>query len=249
MKLSIKKFADLTGVSVRTLHYYDEIGLLKPDLIDAENGYRFYGDNALLRMQEILFYRELDFPLKTIREIISSPNYDKQEALKGQHQLLLLKLDRLKKIISLIERAERGEVIMGFNIFDNSDFEAAQKNYKEEAELRWGKTAAYRENQMKTAGYSKEKWDDIGKGLNCILKEFADAMKNGSKENDDAAAVLVQKLQNYITETQYTCTDEILLSLGEMYVSDERFKRNIDQYGIGAAEYINGAIKACCGKR
>ena len=88
MKMQIKEFAKLTGVSVRTLHYYDEIGLLKPALVDAQNGYRFYDDNSLLRMQEILFYRELDFPLKSILEILSSPDYDKQKALAEQRNLL-----------------------------------------------------------------------------------------------------------------------------------------------------------------
>ena len=85
MKMQINEFAKLTGVSVRTLHYYDEIGLLKPAFVDEQNGYRFYDENSLLRMQEILFYRELDFPLKSILEILSSPDYDKQKALAEQN--------------------------------------------------------------------------------------------------------------------------------------------------------------------
>ena len=95
MKLQIKEFAELTGVSVRTLHYYDEIGLLKPSYVDEQNGYRFYDENSLERMQEILFYRELDFPLKSIAEILASPNYDKQKVLAEQKRLLTLKKEQI----------------------------------------------------------------------------------------------------------------------------------------------------------
>ena len=96
MKMRIKEFADFTGISVRTLHYYDEIGLLIPAFVDKTTGYRFYDEKSFLRMQEILFYRELDFSLKSIREILSSPNYDKNKALNEQKQLLLLKKERLE---------------------------------------------------------------------------------------------------------------------------------------------------------
>lgn len=91
MKLHIREFAKLAGVSVRTLYFYDEIGLLKPSSVDEQNGYRYYDEYSLTRMQEILFYRELDFPLKEIRIILSFPDYDKQNALKEQKQLLIAK--------------------------------------------------------------------------------------------------------------------------------------------------------------
>ena len=121
MKMLIKEFADFTGVSVRTLHYYDEIGLLLPAVVDRYTGYRFYDENSLLRMQEILFYRELDFSLKSIGQILSSPNYDKSKALKEQKQLLILKKERLERLISAIDSAVKGENVM--KAFDNSDFE------------------------------------------------------------------------------------------------------------------------------
>ena len=105
MKMLIKEFAEFTGVSVRTLHYYDEIGLLTPAFVDKATGYRFYDNNSLLRMQEILFYRELDFSLKSIGEILSSPNYDKNRALKEQKYLLTLKKERLERLISAIDGA------------------------------------------------------------------------------------------------------------------------------------------------
>ena len=128
MKMQIKEFADFTGVSVRTLHYYDEIGLLMPAFVDKTTGYRFYDEKSFLRMQEILFYRELDFSLKSIGEILSSPNYDKSKALTEQKHLLTLKKERLERLISAIDGAVKGENVM--TAFDNSEFE----KHKAEAE-------------------------------------------------------------------------------------------------------------------
>ena len=121
MKMEIKEFAEFTGVSVRTLHYYDEIGLLRPAEVDRITGYRFYDEDSLFRMQEILFYRELDFSLKSISEILSSSGYDKTKALQEQKQLLILKKERLERLISAIDNAGKGENVV--KAFDNSEFE------------------------------------------------------------------------------------------------------------------------------
>ena len=240
MKMQIKEFAEFTGVSVRTLHYYDEIGLLKPCYVDEHTGYRFYDKNSLLRMQEILFYRELDFPLKSIGEIISSENYDKKKALSEQKKLLILKKERLDRLISAIDNAVKGENVM--DAFDNSEFE----NYKAEAQEKWGNTDAYKEYADKTKNYSKNNWQSMTDGLNDILAEFSICMKNGEKADSDNAQKLVRKLQNHITETCYNCTNDILAGLGQMYVLDERFKNNIDKNGDGTAEFINKAIGIYC---
>ena len=129
MKMQIKKFAELTGVSVRTLHYYDEIGLLKSSIVDRFTGYRYYDESSVLRMQEILFYRELDFSLKSIAEILSSLNYDREKALKEQKKLLTLKKERLERLILSIDNAVKGENVM--SAFDNSEFEAYKAEAKE----------------------------------------------------------------------------------------------------------------------
>ena len=241
MKMQIKEFAKLTGVSVRTLHYYDEIGLLKPALVDAQNGYRFYDENSLLRMQEILFYRELDFPLKSILEILSSPDYDKQKALAEQRKLLELKKERLERIIDALDGATKGKVTM--TAFDNSDYETARKQYENEAKERWGKTEAYKEHQEKTADYSKDKWQAVNDGLMEIFAKFAECKQNGNTADSDDAQALVKELQNYITENYYTCTKDILAGLGQMYIADERFKTNIDEKGEGTAEFVSQAIE------
>ena len=240
--MQIKEFADFTGVSVRTLHYYDEIGLLRPAFVDRSTGYRFYDENSLLRMQEILFYRELDFSLKSIGEILSSPNYDKSKALKEQKHLLTLKKERLERLISAIDGAVRGENVM--KAFDNSEFEKRQA----EAREKWGKTEAYKEHAERTKNYSRQKLNDLAEGLDNIMAAFAACRKRGEAPDSTEAQALVKELQDYITENYYHCTNEILAGLGQMYVADDRFRSNIDRHGDGTAAFICEAIAVYCRK-
>ena len=242
MKLQIKEFADFTGVSVRTLHYYDEIGLLSPACVDEHTGYRYYDEKSLLRMQEILFYRELDFSLKSIGEILSSSDYDTSKALREQKKLLILKKERLERLISAVDDAMKGENVM--KAFDNSEFET----YKDEAKAKWGQTDAYKEHAEKTKGYSKEKWKDLVKEMNAVFAEFAACRNNGEGPDSAKAQNLVKTLQNHITENYYHCTKEILVGLGQMYVLDERFKNNIDKHGDGTAEFVREAVEVYCKK-
>ena len=241
--MQVKEFAEFTGVSVRTLHYYDEIGLLAPAFVDRANGYRYYDENSLFRMQEILFYRELDFSLKSIGKILSSPDYSKDKALKEQKYLLTLKKERLERLISAIDDAVKGENIM--KAFDNSEFD----KYKVEAQEKWGTTSAYKEHSEKTKDYSKDKWNGLAEEMDNIMAEFSVCMKNGEKPDSDKAQELVKKLQDHITGNYYHCTDEILAGLGMMYVADERFKKNIDKHASGTAEFVSQAIKIYCGKQ
>ena len=242
LKVQIKEFADLTGVSVRTLHYYDEMGLLKPACVDRSTGYRYYDETCLLRMQEILFYRELDFSLKSICEILSSANYDKEKALIEQKTLLILKKERLDRLVSAIDDAMKGENVM--KAFDNTEFE----KYKAEAKEKWGKTDAWKEHSDKTKNYSKDKWQSAEEGLNAIFGAFADCKAAGNDICSESAQALVARLQSYITENFYTCTRQILSGLGQMYVMDERFKENIDKNGDGTAEFVSNAIAVYCQK-
>ena len=232
MKMRIKEFAAFTGVSVRTLHYYDEIGLLVPACVDRSTGYRYYDGDSLLRMQEILFYRELDFSLKSIGEILSSPDYDRKKALKEQKHLLMLKKERLEGLISAIDGAMKGETVM--SAFDNSKFES----YKEEVKAKWGKTEAYRE-------YEQRGSRDTGDGLMAVFAELGKV-----RQLDPAASEvqeLVKNLQDFITANYYTCTKQILQGLGQMYAADPRFKENIDRAGgTGTAEFAARAIEIYC---
>lgn len=246
MKLTISEIAEATGVSVRTLHYYDEIGLLEPSSVEKQNGYRFYDEKSLERMQEILFYRELDFPLKDIVKILASPEYDKKKALAEQKKLLTLKKERIERLIKLLESSSKGDFTMSFKEFDNSKYEAERKKYAEEAEKKWGKTEAYGEFEKKSKGYSDEKWSDVNEAMDSLIGEFSDCLENGGSPETEEAQALVKKWQDFITENYYTCTNEILAGLGLMYTADERFKANIDAHGMGTAEFMSKAIEIYC---
>ena len=238
--MQIKEFAAFTGVSVRTLHYYDEIGLLRPACVDRSTLYRYYDEASLLRMQEILFYRELDFSLKSIREILSSPNYDKNKALETQRQLLLLKKERLEGLIAAIDGAVKGENIM--NAFDNSKFE----QYKTEAKAKWGKTDAYKEFEEKTAGQTEGQQLSAAEGLMAIFTELG-AIRDTAPDSAEAQA-LVKKLQDYITAHYYTCTKQILKGLGYMYIAGDEMTDNINKAGgEGTAQFAQKAIEVYCG--
>ena len=191
-------------------------------------------------MQEILFYRELDFSLKSIQEILSDPHYDKEKALQEQKKLLQLKKGRLERLICAIDSAMKGEIVM--NAFDNSEFET----YKAEAREKWGKTDAYKEYGEKTKSYSKENWSDVNEGLMAVFADFAACMKNGETADSAAAQETVKKLQSYITANFYNCTSQILAGLGQMYVLDERFRNNIDKHGDGTAAFASKAIEIYC---
>ena len=239
MKMTVNEFAKLSGISVRTVHYYDRIGLLKPTFINELNGYRFYDETSVQRIQEILFYRELDFPLKSIQEILSSPLYNQKEALSRQKELLILKKERIDRLISAIDKAEKGESIM--DAFDNSKFETVRKEYEKEAKEKWGHTEAFREYESKNKNQA-----DIFSGIDGIMKEFSLCMNNGNPPSSPEAQLLVKKLKDYITQNLYTCTDEILSGLGKMYVADERFTKNIDSHAKGTAGFISKAIESFC---
>ncbi len=247
MKLTIKKFSILTGVSVRTLQYYDKIGLLTPDYVDKKTRYRYYSNNNYLRIQEILFYKELDFSLKDILSIISNPSYNKIETLTKQKELLLIKRMKLDNIINNIECLEKGENI-NMNEYNNK-YEENKLRYKNEVLERWGNTDIYIEHNSKTKNYSKNKWNEIEIKMNEIFKKFNILLNNNIEVNNKLVLNEVKRLKDLITETQYTCTNEILLSLGNMYVHDERFRNNIDKVGIGTASYINKAIIEFCHER
>ena len=239
MKMQIREFAEFTGVSVRTLHYYDEIGLLRPAWVDKSTGYRWYDEASLLRMQEILFYRELDFSLKSIKEILSSPNYDKNKALETQKKLLMLKKERLEGLIAAIDGAVKGENIMA--AFDNSKFE----QYKSEAKAKWGKTDAYKEFEEKTSGQSKAQELSAAEGLMAIFTELG-AIRDTAPDSAEAQE-LVKKLQDHITAHYYTCTKQILKGLGYMYIAGDEMTDNINKAGgEGTAQFAQKAIEVYC---
>lgn len=248
MKLSISQTAKLAGVSVRTLHYYDEIGLLKPDFVDEQNGYRFYQDNALARLQEILFYKELEFRLSEIKDILTSENYNRKEALLRQKELFVIKKQRMENIMSILDNCLKGENTMGLNAFNNSEYESARNKYAEEARKLYGNTKAFKESEEKTVNYSKEKWNEVSEKGNAIMRQFAQCLKAGNSPQSEQAQSLCSIWQEYITQNYYSCTNEILAGLAKLYIQDERFKKNIDSFGDGTAEFMSNSITIYCKK-
>lgn len=241
--MKISEVAKLSGVTVRTLHYYDEIGLLKPS-DTTEAGYRVYSNKDLETLQQILFFRELDFPLNEIKEIMTNPNYNKNEALNKHKELLMEKRKRIDGLIALINKTIKGDNIMSFKEFDNSRIEENKRKYSEEVKTRWCNTDAYKEYEKKTSSYDKNSWNTINEEMIEILKEFAN--NRNEDPNSHIVQSLVEKWRSYITSNFYNCTKEILSGLGLMYIGDERFKENIDKYGEGTAEFMAKAIEIYC---
>jgi DNA-binding transcriptional MerR regulator len=241
--MTVKQVSELTGVSIRTLRYYDEIGLLPP-ASHTEGGYRLYDDTALERLQQILLFRELEFPLKDIVRIVSSPDFDRKKALEQQIELLELKKQHLENLISFA----RGIKLLGvravnFSAFDKSKLDEYAKRAKEQ----WGNTPEYKELKEKESKRTPEEEQQLMERFMSLFAEFSE-LKSGSPESAEAQA-MVKKLQSFITEHFYNCTDKILAGLGKMYAGGGEISENIDKVGgKGTADFAAAAIEVYCGK-
>jgi len=235
---TVKEVSRLSGVSVRTLHHYDAIGLLTPTKV-TEAGYRLYDETAMKRLHTILLLRELEFPLQQIREILDNPGFDPVRAVSDQIKLLELKRSRLDKLITHARQIEKTGVIpMDFSAYDHTELD----RYSTEAKEKWGNTAAYKEYEQKK---SKHNFQASGEAMMSIFARFG-AVRTASPESREAQA-LVKELQDFITANYYTCTRDILAGLGQMYTADERFRRNIDASGgEGTAVFAEKAIEIYC---
>lgn len=241
MMMTVNEVSKLTGVSIRTLQYYDKIGLLHPTGY-TDSGYRLYDDVALETLQQILLFRELEFPLKDIRNIISSPDFDKRKALEQQIELLTLKKEHLENLISLA----RGIKMLGVKYMDFTAFDTKKiDEYSKQAKEQWGKTDAYKEYEEKSKNRTKEDEKKLGDDMMQLFAEFG-TMKELDPASDEVQAQ-VKKLQQFITDTCYTCTNEILASLGQMYACGGEFTANIDTVGgEGTAVFSAKAIQIYC---
>ncbi|WP_028242545.1 MerR family transcriptional regulator [Pseudobutyrivibrio ruminis] len=235
--MTVNEVSKLAGVSIRTLQYYDSIGLLKPAEY-TESGYRLYDDAAMERLQQILLFRELEFPLKEIKEIVTRPDFDKKKALEQQIELLTMKKEHLEDLIDFARGIQNGgNNIMDFTAFDTSKLE----EYTRKAKEQWGDSKAFSEYEQKSASRSKDDekklWGDFMK-----LFEKCGKLKDSDPKSAESQA-MVKDIQNYITKNFYECTNEILAGLGKMYSADGEFKTNIDKAGgDGTAAFISRAI-------
>ena len=239
--MTVHEVSKLTGVSIRTLQYYDKIGLLKPSAY-SEAGYRLYDDTSLEKLQQILLFRELEFPLGEIKDIINSPAFDRSKALTQQIELLKLKKEHIENLIDLaIEIKAMGVKELKFGAFDTRKID----EYAAQAKASWGTTPAYKEYEEKSKGRTKEESIEIGNQMMDIFAEFGE-IRDGDPAGEQAQA-LVKKLQDFITEHMYTCTKEILSGLGKMYAAGGDFTTNINKHGgEGTAEFAGKAIEIYC---
>ena len=238
---TVKEVSRITGVSVRTLHHYDAIGLLRPTKI-TEAGYRLYDDTALQRLQAILLFRELEFPLKEIKEILNSPSFNLMSALTDQIRLLELRKQHLDDLISHAREIQHtGVISMNFKPFDTTELDA----YTAEAKAKWGKTDAYKEYEQKAAGQSKAQQKNDSEALMAKFAEIG-TLRHLSPDAPEVQEA-VAGIQTFITQHYYNCTKQIFAGLGQMYIADERFRRNIDSVGgDGTAEFVSRAIEIYC---
>ena len=241
--MTVNEVSKLTGVSIRTLQYYDTIGLLKPSAY-TESGYRLYDDSALERLQQILLFKELEFPLKEIKTIVDAPGFDRSKALEQQIELLTMKKQHLKNLIDFARGIKwLGVKNMDFTVFDTKKMDEYAKRAKEQ----WGKTAEYKEFEEKSKDWTDKDQQNMANDFMQIFVEFGQMMS--LEPSDEKVQLQVKKLQDYITEHFYHCTKEILNSLGKMYAGGGEFTENIDNAGgEGCAEFTAKAIEIYCGK-
>ena len=241
---TVHEVSALAGVSIRTLQYYDSIGLLRPSEY-TETGYRLYDDAALETLRQILLLRELEFPLKEIKGILRNPGFNRQKALDQQIELLELKKEHLEELIGLAREIRRtgGKGKMDFSAFDTSKID----EYAARAKASWGETAEYREFQNRSGSRTREEEKALGDQLMAIFGEMG-ACRSGGPASEEAQA-LVAKLRDFISEHYYTCTKPVLAGLGEMYADGGEFTANIDRAGgEGTAAFAREAIRVFCAK-
>lgn len=242
--MTVHEVSKLAGVSIRTLQYYDKIGLLHPTgYTDA--GYRLYDDADLERLQHILLFRELEFPLKDIREIVNSPDFDRSRVLEQQIRLLEHKKEHLDNLVNFALGIKLlGVKHMDFKAFDRSKLDEYSKQAKEQ----WGNTSEYKEFAERTRNRSDEEDKLLADRFMLLLKE-AGEIRNEDPASSEAQD-LVKRIQHFITENMYTCSDKILRGLGKMYSGGGELTKNIDEYGgEGTGEFIDKAVQIYCDRK
>ncbi len=245
MSLTVGKMAELAGVTVRTLHHYDALGLLTPDARSAA-GYRLYEDADCERLQEILFYRELGFGLEDISRMLRDPEYDRAAALRQQRDLLAIRKDRLQRMIGAIETAldahEKGITMTKEEMFEVfGDFDP--KVYEAEVEERWAGPAV-EQSRRRTKRYSKDQWKEAMAEGESITEAFAELLRAGDAPDGVATMDLAERHRLHIDRWFYDCSHEMHAGLGSMYVADPRFSEHYEKRAPGLAEFVKSAIHA-----
>ena len=246
MGRTVGDLARLAGVSVRTLHHYDEIGLLEPSQ-HTEAGYRVYGDGDVADLQQILFFKELGFGLADIRRLMNDPSFDRADALRMQRRMLTDKARQLRRMIGAVDKAltadEKGTGMDDKDMFEVfGDFDP--KKYEDEARERWGDTDAYKESTKRAARYTKEDWKRFKAESHRIMADFAELMDSGAAPDSPEAMAVAERHRLQIDSWFYPCSSEMHANLGRMYVADPRFAANYEKVRPGMAQFVRDAIQA-----
>ncbi len=244
---TVHQLAELASISVRTLHYYDEIGLLTPAIV-ADNGYRYYEQKELIRLQQILFFRELEFSLDDIKRILGRPDFSVIETLREQKKLMKLKQQRLDGLMKTIDKTIKTMTNKQtlkddelYNAFKDDDV----KQYQEEVKQRWGKTDAYKISMAKVSKMTKKEMEQLKADGKKHLQDLGNVMNKGIEHPEVQA--LIQKSYDGVNFF-YPCSLEMFRNLGKMYVDDPRFAATYNKVKPGLAVFVRDAINVYCDK-
>jgi DNA-binding transcriptional MerR regulator len=244
--LTVGAAARLAGVTVRTLHHYDKIGLLSPSGRSVA-GYRHYADADLERLQRILFYRELGFGLDEIKELMTDGSADASAHLRRQHAMLRDRIRRLERMVGAVEKAMEART-MGINLTPEERFEVFgdfdPDQHTAEVEERWGDTDAYRESSRRTRGYTKADWQRIKAEGQAAVEQLSAAMRAGKPADSAQAMEGAEMHRLQIDRNFYPCSHQMQVGLAEMYLADPRFTATYESIAPGLAQYVHDAIKA-----
>ncbi len=244
--MNVGEVAALTGVTVRTLHHYDRIGLLTPSGRTAA-GYRQYGEGDLDRLHRVLLYRELGFPLEEVAALLDDPDADPEEHLRRQHRLLLERLARTQAMVAAVEKEMEART-MGISLTPEERFEVFGEHdpeqYEAEVRERWGETDAYAQSSRRTASYTKEDWLRVKTEGEDVERRFAEALRDGVPADSPRAMDLAEEHRQQISRNFYDCPPGMHAGLGRMYVEDERFAAHYERVAPGLAQYVSTAVQA-----
>jgi MerR family transcriptional regulator, thiopeptide resistance regulator len=243
---TVGQVAERSGVTVRTLHHYDEIGLLRPSRRSA-SGYRLYTDEDLVRLQHVVVYRRLGFSLEDVTVLLDDPEADVAGHLRRQRAAVMSRLDELGELVTAIDRALEAEV-SGIQLTPAEQRELFGEGYKEEyqeeARERWGDTEAWRQSQQRTSQYTKADWQAMKAEMDDIHGRFVAARQAGEPADGPAAVDAAEAHRQHITRWFYDCPAEMHACISDMYVSDPRFTRTYEDIAPGLAQYVRDAVHA-----
>jgi MerR family transcriptional regulator, thiopeptide resistance regulator len=249
--MNVGEVAALAGITVRTLHHYDRIGLLTPSQRTV-TGYRRYTPADLDRLHRVLVYRELGFSLEEVATLLDAPDADPAAHLRRQHRLLRERIERTQAMVAAVEKEMEAQQ-MGISLTPEERFEIFGEHdpeqYEAEVEERWGDTDAYRQSQRRTAAYTKEDWLRIKAEAADVERRFAEAMAAGVPADDARAMDIAEEHRQHIGRWFYDCPPAMHAGLGRMYVEDERFTAHYERLAPGLAQYVSTAVQANAARR